>query len=162
MIGGTSQLPTNTSGLLKRQTPLEPILWQNVRGCALGPPTATCSELPGPGPFHRYAPRPGMSSSARPCASSTTQGLACFRRSTRTSRISSSKACLCRSTRTSRPISLAKEVPPRRERDLILLPHVLSYLGTPRQAWNEVQPIATPGAGTSSRVSRLAEPTSQA
>ena len=31
MIGGTSQLPTNTSGLLKRQTPLEPILWQNVQ-----------------------------------------------------------------------------------------------------------------------------------
>ena len=39
---------------------------------------------------------------------------------------------VCRSTRTSRPISLAKEVPPRRERDLILLPHVLSYPGTPR------------------------------
>ena len=31
MLGGTSQLPTNTSGLLKRQTPLEPILWQNVQ-----------------------------------------------------------------------------------------------------------------------------------
>ena len=43
--------------------------------------------------------------------------------------------------------SPANEVPPRRGRDLTLLPHVLSYLGTPRQAWNEVQPIATPDAG---------------
>jgi len=61
-----------------------------------------------------------------------------------------------------KPKQLANEVPPRRGRDLILLPHVLSYLGTPRQAWNEVQPLATPDAGTSSRVSRLAEPMSQA
>ena len=61
-----------------------------------------------------------------------------------------------------KPKQLANEVPPRRGRDLILLPHVLPYLGTPRQAWNEVQPLATPDAGTSSRVSRLAEPTSQA
>ena len=82
------------------------------------------------------------------------------RRSPKT--ISSEEAYLRRSTRTSRPISLAKEVPPRRERGLILLPHVLSYPGTPRQAWNEVKLIVTPGAGTSSRVSRLAEPMSQA
>ena len=63
---------------------------------------------------------------------------------------------------TSKPKWLENEVPPRRGRDLILLPHVLPHLGTPRQAWNEVKPLATPDAGTSSRVSRLAEPMSQA
>ena len=72
------------------------------------------------------------------------------------------KAIFACQKRTSKPKKLANEVPPRRGRDLILLPHVLSYLGTPRQAWNEVKPLATPGAGTPSRVSRLAEPMPQA
>ena len=121
-----------------------------------------CHVLSGPRAIHRYAYCGGNARGDQLGSSYSGTILLPERRRSQLLRDLPDGPQVCRSTRTSRPISLAKEVPPRRERDLILLPHVLSYPGTPRQAWNEVQPIATPGAGTSSRVSRLAEPTSQA